>query len=111
MGKKLEGNGLLESSRMMLPEDKKRIPEDQRVNLRLNPPIINDQKREEMGIRLTHSLREHVRVNVVMFDSCGEVKLSGFVTSIHAHSREIKLQWADEWKWIGLDSIMEVYPG
>ncbi|WP_025692832.1 YolD-like family protein [Paenibacillus zanthoxyli] len=111
MGKKLEGNGLWESSRMMLPEHKQRILEQQREVLRREPPVLDDQKREEMERMLTLSLREHVRVTVVLFDSYEDVRLSGFVTSIHAHSREIKLQWADEWRWIGLDCIIDVYPG
>ncbi|NGM81709.1 YolD-like family protein [Paenibacillus sp. 7124] len=90
MGKKLEGNPLFDNGRLKLTDER---------------------KREEMERMLSLSLREHVRVTVVWCDSVEELRQSGFVTSIHAHSREIKLQWADEWKWIGLDRIMEVYPG
>ncbi|MDT3426444.1 hypothetical protein J2Z22_001970 [Paenibacillus forsythiae] len=111
MGKKLEGNGLWESSRMMLPEHKSRILEDRKEMLRRQQPVLDDQKQEEMERMLMLSLREHVRVTVVLFGSFEDVRLSGFVTSIHAHTREIKLQWADEWKWIGLDCIIDVYPG
>ncbi|MGN7761271.1 hypothetical protein [Paenibacillus sp. 22594] len=44
-----------------------------------------------------------------MFDAFENKLLNGFVTSIHTHSREIKLQWADEWKWIDIDDIVEAY--
>ncbi|AIQ64882.1 hypothetical protein PSTEL_18940 [Paenibacillus stellifer] len=110
MGKKLEGNGLWESSRMMLPEHKRRILEEQKETLRRERPVLDDQKREEMERLLTLSLREHVRVTLVLFDPFENVTLSGFVTSIHAHTREIKLQWSGEWKWISLDHIVEVQP-
>lgn len=111
MGKKLEGNGLWESSRMLLPEHKKRILADQREMLPSDPPFLDEQKREEMERLLTLSLREHLRVTVVLSDAFEDMRLSGFVTSIHAHTREIKLQWSDEWKWIGMDHIRDVYPG
>lgn len=96
---------------MMIKEQMQRIPEGQREILRRKQPVIDERKREEMERTLSLSLREHVRITVVLWDSLEEMKLSGFVTSIHAHTREIKLQWADEWKWIGLDSILEVHPG
>ncbi|WP_410514556.1 YolD-like family protein [Paenibacillus sp. BR2-3] len=108
MGKKLEGNGLWESSRMMLPEHKSRIRSDERETQRRGKPVLDDQKWEEMERTLLLSLRNHVRVNIVLFDPFEDVLLSGFITSIHAHTREIKLQWAEDWKWIGLDSIVEV---
>ena len=109
MRKKLEGNGLWESSRMMLPEHKNRIRSDERETLRREKPILDDQKQEEMERSLMLSLRNHVRVNLVLFDPFENVSLSGFITSIHAHTREVKLQWSDEWKWISLDQIVEVY--
>ncbi|WP_342562346.1 YolD-like family protein [Paenibacillus sp. FSL R7-0345] len=56
---------------------------------------------------LAQSLRSHIRITLVLHDEGRQ--LSGFVTSIHAHSREIKLQWAGEWKWIHVDDIAEAY--
>jgi hypothetical protein len=109
MGKKLEGNGLWESSRMMLPEHKSRIRRDELETLRRSKPILDEQKLEEIECTLALSLRTHVRVTAVLFDHFENKLISGFVTSIHTHSREIKLQWAEEWKWINVDDIVEVY--
>jgi len=109
VGRKLEGNGLWESSRMMLPEHKSRIRSDERETMRREKPILDEQKWEEIERTLLLSLRNHVRVSIVLFDPYEDVVLSGFVTSIHAHTREIKLQWAEDWKWIGLDRVVEVY--
>lgn len=110
MGRKLEGNGLWESSRMMLPEHKSRIIRDERETARRVKPVLDPQRLEEMECLLAQSLREHVKITVVLFDPFDDECLSGFVTSIHAHSREIKLQWAEEWRWIGLSEIVDVYP-
>lgn len=107
MGKKLEGNGLWEGSRMMLPEHKIRIISDERETLR--QPILDEQKQEEIECTLALSLRSHVRVTVVLFDPVENKLMNGFVTSIHTHSREFKLQWAEEWKWIEVDHVVEAY--
>ncbi|MFE4711210.1 YolD-like family protein [Paenibacillus sp. NPDC056722] len=109
MGKKLEGNGLWESSRMMLPEHKNRIISDERETLRRIQPVLDEQKQEEIESTLALSLRSHVCVTVILFDPFENEVVSGFVTSIHTHSREIKLQWAEEWKWIRVDQIVEAY--
>ncbi|ASA23506.1 YolD-like family protein [Paenibacillus donghaensis] len=109
MSKKLELNGLWESSRMMLPEHKARILSDERETLRKEKPVLDEQKQEEIECTLALSLRSHVRVTVVLFDPFKDVEVSGFVTSIHTHSREFKLQWAEEWKWIDVDNIVEAY--
>lgn len=109
MGKKLEGNGLWEGSRMMLPEHKIRIISDERETLRRIQPILDEQKLEEIECTLALSLRSHVRVTVVLFDPFENKLMSGFVTSIHTHSREFKLQWAEEWKWIEVDTVVEAY--
>jgi hypothetical protein len=41
MGKKLEGNGLWESSRMMLPEHKSRIRKNERETQRRIKPVLD----------------------------------------------------------------------
>lgn len=50
-----------------------------------------------------------MRVTLVLYDPLEQRKLSGFVTSIHTHTREFKLQWAEEWKWLLVDDIVEAY--
>lgn len=107
MSKKLEGKW--ESSRMLLPEHKSRICRDEREMLRHGKPVPDEQRLEEIECTLALSLRTHIRVTVVLFDPFENKLLSGFVTSIHAHSREIKLQWAEEWKWVNVNDIVEVY--
>ncbi|NQX44439.1 YolD-like family protein [Paenibacillus tritici] len=109
MGKKLEAGSLRESSRILLTEHKSGIRRDEREAWRSLRPVLDEQKVEEIEHTLALSLRSHVRVTVVLFDPLEQKLLSGFVTSIHTHSREIKLQWAEEWKWLLIDDIVEAY--
>lgn len=109
MGKKLEEGGLRESSRIMLTEHKGGIRRDERETWHSLKPVLDEQKLEEIEHTLALSLRSHVRVTLVLYDPLEQRKLSGFVTSIHTHSREFKLQWAEEWKWLLVDDIVEAY--
>ncbi|MBW4080034.1 YolD-like family protein [Paenibacillus sp. S150] len=109
MGKKLDGNGLGESSRMLLPEHASRIRREEWETLRRGKPVLDEQKLKEIECTLALSLRSHVRVTVVLCDPLENKLLSGFVTSIHTHTREFKLQWAEEWKWVNVGDIVEAY--
>lgn len=109
MGKKLEGNRLWEGSQAILPENLNRISRGERETWHSVKPVLDVQKLEEIEHTLALSLRSHVRVTVVLFNPLEQEQLSGFVTSIHTHSREIKLQWAEEWKWLNVDDIVEAY--
>jgi hypothetical protein len=109
MSKKLESNGLREPSRMMLPEQDSGIHREEWETKHRFKPVLDGQKLEEIECTLALSLRSHVRVTVVISDLFENKRISGFVTSIHTHSREIKLQWAEEWKWLNVDDIVEAY--
>ncbi|MEK3901708.1 MULTISPECIES: YolD-like family protein [unclassified Paenibacillus] len=109
MGKKLEGNRLPECSGRVLPEQIGRMGREQRETWHSLKPVLDEEKLEEIEHTLALSLRSHVRVTLVLYGPLEQVKLSGFVTSIHTHSREIKLQWAEEWKWLLVDDIVEAY--
>lgn len=103
MGEKLE-----ENSRRMLPEYKGRMILEERETACRVKPVLEEQKLGEIQDALARSLRSHVRVTVVLFEPEADRICSGFVTSIHAHSRELKLQWAGDSEWIRVDDIMEV---
>ncbi|MEK3669652.1 MULTISPECIES: YolD-like family protein [unclassified Paenibacillus] len=109
MGKKLEGNNLWDSNRTVLPEQMRVISRGERETWQSVRPVPDEHKLEEIEHTLALSLRSHVRVTVVLFDPLEHKLLSGFVTSIHTHSREIKLQWAEEWKWLNVDDIVDAY--
>lgn len=72
-------------------------------------PAANLRRLEGIESTLAQSLRSHIRITLVLRGEGEGRQLSGFVTSIHTHSREIKLQWAEEWKWVRVDDIAEAY--
>lgn len=105
--KKLEGNGLWESSRMMLPEHKETIIRRQLEEGRRERPILDSQEMELIESALAESFHEHHQVTVRLFDEYGDAELVGIVVLIHTFRREIKLSITeDEWHWIKIDDIV-----
>lgn len=106
MSGKLEANGLWESSRMMLPEHREAIIRAGRELHRRTKPIVDIQELELIERALSESLRGHVAVTVRVWGEYEDVELRGIVTSIHTHSREIKLQMDGDWKWVKIRDIV-----
>jgi len=105
--KKLEGNGLWESSRMMLPEHKETIIRRQLEEGRRERPILDLQEMELIESALAESFHEHRQVTVRLFDEYGDTELVGIVVLIHTFRREIKLSITEEeWHWIKIDDIV-----
>ncbi|REK69360.1 YolD-like family protein [Paenibacillus paeoniae] len=82
MRKKLEGNGLWESSRIILPELRERTNEynankdnRQRINL-------DDQELEQIGRKLTESLNRRILITVRLFDPKEQLQVVGMVDRI-----------------------------
>jgi hypothetical protein len=104
--KKLEGNGLWESSRMMLPEHKETIIRRQLEEGREARPTLDPQEMELIEKALAESFHEHRTVTVRMFVEYEERELTGIVVLIHTFRREIKLSISEgEWNWIKVDDI------
>lgn len=104
-----EENDLEESRIETLRERSREKARIGREGLERPEPLKGAAEQEALERLLALSFKEHIRVTVVVSETGGEACFSGFVTSIHAHTREIKLQWAQEWKWISLKDIAEVY--
>lgn len=82
MRKKLEGNGMWESSRMMLPEHKSahlRQQDDLRKRQRV---YLDDQELEQIGRRLIESLNKRTIVEVRMYDPREQLRVVGIVDRI-----------------------------
>ncbi|GAA0849313.1 YolD-like family protein [Paenibacillus glucanolyticus] len=107
--KLLDGNGLWESSRMMLPEHKYAINRKQHEEGRKNKPILDGQEIELIETALVESFHEHRSVTVQIFDEYQDVNFTGIVTVIHTYRREIKLSISSgEWEWIKIEDIISV---
>ncbi|MPY20059.1 YolD-like family protein [Paenibacillus glucanolyticus] len=107
--KKLEGNGLWESSRMMLPEHKETIIRRQLEEGRKDKPVLDLQEMELIEQALAESFHEHRAVSLRLFDEYEDTELTGIVVLIHTFRREIKLSMSEgEWQWIKIDEIVSI---
>lgn len=105
--KKLEGNGLWESSRMMLPEHKESIIRRQVEEGRKQRPILDGQEVELIERAIAESFREHRRITIRVWRENGDVELSGFVTIVQTYQKEIKLSIKQgEVEWVKIENIL-----
>jgi hypothetical protein len=104
MRKKLEGNGLWESSRMMLPEHKERILEVNHELDRKEKPILDPYKREEINERLSNAYRNGEAVRLVLWDPFENRSISGVITKLDVLAYRILI----DGQWVKLTGILEV---
>ncbi|MEI7027492.1 YolD-like family protein [Paenibacillus sp. y28] len=108
MSKKLQGNGLFESSRMMLPEHKEAFLQSQH-NLRQQPrPYLDEQEAECISLLLAESLRHQKEMTLVVFGEYGNKRLTGVVTQADPRQGLVKLQQDCAAVWISAADIVGV---
>lgn len=112
MGKKLQGNGIFEGSRMVLPEHReawiRRQEENQRSERR--KPVLDDQEMQLIERVLANSFYQHCKVEITLFEAYEDRTIKGIVTTVNRSDREIKLSTAaGEWEWIKMKDIISVY--
>jgi hypothetical protein len=105
MRKKLEGNGLWESSRMMLPEHHRSI---QQANRELDPkpqPELDEQEMEKIGDALYRSWEERLPIKLYWYDPYEEPMVEGVVEQVDAMRWRIRVDgcWFDLRRLIRLE--------
>jgi len=99
MRKKLEGNGLWESSRMMLPEHIRALNHQRRELQKRQRVQLDDQEMEIIGNRLTASLQGRTEVTVKLFDEWEQLEVKGIVERIDIHTQRFMVD--GEWFKLG----------
>lgn len=110
MSKKLQGNGVFESSRMMLPEHIKRYNEHSAVTRKGGPkkrPVIDDMEFDEMSRKLHESKQQHTEIELTVWGR--DEPVSGVVSRIDMYSKRITLDqlWGNT-ETVKLDDIVAV---
>ena len=105
MRKKLEGNGLWESSRMMLPEHRQQI---QQANRQLDPrmpPVLDEQEMERINDALQRSLEERLPVRLHMYDPYEKPVVEGIIDQVDAIHWRVRVDgcWFDLRKLVRLE--------
>ncbi len=107
MRKKLEGNGLWESSSMMLPEHQHDIL---KANKELEPkvkPVFDEQEMERINDAIYRSLEEHLSIKLYMFDPFDNPMVEGIVEKVDTLKWKIRIDgyWLDMNKVIKLEIL------
>ncbi|WEK54780.1 MAG: YolD-like family protein [Candidatus Cohnella colombiensis] len=104
MSKKLENNGLWESSRMMLPEHKERIIALNHEPERRTKPVLDPQQWEEINDRLSEASQTGEVVQLRVWNPRGDRVISGSLVKIDVLGYRIFV----DGQWVKLANILEV---
>lgn len=104
MSRKLENNGLWESSRMMLPEHKLAIV---KANQELEPrikPVLDEQEMEQINDAIYRSLEERISIRLYMFDPSANPMTEGIVEQVDLLKWRIRI----EGRWIDMNKVIRM---
>jgi hypothetical protein len=108
MSKKLENNGLWESSRMMLPEHREAFMAMQKAAEKRAKPMLHDDEYEVMIRCIKESYYTQKTIVVELFHEYEAEYVSGRVTRIDEQMRHIRLDRSDEHTWVAVEQIVQV---
>lgn len=105
---KLNGNGIFESSRFVIPQHREALLVYQHERARRTRPQIDDQEWEVIGGKLQQSMNERETITVRVFDPFAYKEEAGVVVDIDTYRQRFKLLGEDDWQWIKIEDVMEV---
>lgn len=108
MSLKLTGNGLFESSRMMLPEHKEAYNMYRRGLARKERPELDEQEIERMSFLLNEALHEASLVRITLFDPYQQREQIGKVVQLDSNLCRVKLAMDDECYWLSWTEIVGI---
>jgi hypothetical protein len=113
MGKKLEGNGMWESSRMMLPEHREVIIQSNKEVFVQSRPVLDEQEIELVNSAIRASLLKKDKVELTLYDVYQFTTVTGTIERVDHILKQVKFVHFDpyseeeEWEWIPLQDIMK----
>jgi hypothetical protein len=107
MGKKLEGNGMWESSRMMLPEHRESILESNRHIKDFARPSLDEQEMVFVNEALQRSIYTKCLIKLKVYDVYQYREVTGTVVRMDYQLKQVKFDMGEEWEWIKLLDIMK----
>ncbi|BFH11207.1 YolD-like family protein [Bacillus cereus] len=108
MSKKLSGNGLWESSRMMLPQHKEALLRHQHEQHRQERPCLDDQVVEEFSRRLQWSMENREPITLQLYDPFDRREVVGVVVDIDMIGQRVRLREGETRQWIQVEDILGV---
>lgn len=108
MSKKLQGNGLFESSRMMLPEHKEWFLQHQKQLNKQIKPQFDEQRLDELSRIMSEAILDHLEVTITIWGLYEHFTITGKIEKVEATSKKIKVVYGDEYTWINFDDIVHI---
>lgn len=109
MSSKLAGNGLFESSRMILPEHREAWLTHIQEQKRRVKPELDEQEIQQISEILGESYSSSCTVDLVIFNPFNDELVSGVVVGLDVPTRRVKLMLDEEYRWISLAEIMSAF--
>ncbi|GGH43753.1 YolD-like family protein [Paenibacillus silvae] len=110
MSKKLQQNGLFESSRMMLPEHREAYILHQEQLAPRTRPSLDAQAAEEMSRLLSNSMVLGDQITISLFHEHDDICYTGRVLKLDRPARTLRLLTADGTRDLQMNLITGVTP-
>lgn len=108
MTKKLEGNGLWVSSRMMLPQQRERVIEHRKQENFKSKPILHEDEWEIIAQNLRMSLNYTLVASIELFHERGNKYVKGIVTSVKDFGKKVKVETDTGFETLDYDQMVSV---
>ncbi len=108
VSKKLSGNGMWESSRMMLPEHKETIVKRYHRS-DYSAPSLDEQQMEIILRVLAEAYENKIMVMVTYHDNTREHRIYGIIVKIDTFTSKLKMKSEKGQLWINFDSLIDAY--
>ncbi len=106
MSKKLERNGLWESSRMMLPDHKETYIAHQQQLDKKKRPVLDEQEIEMISYLIAQSMLTGEEIMITVFEEFQEREIIGRVVKVDQQKREIKLDNGVGFQWVKFEHLI-----
>ncbi|MDO3680657.1 YolD-like family protein [Paenibacillus ehimensis] len=108
MSIKLNGNGMWESMRMMIPQHRERSVQQQREVAKQVRPELTEEEQQELFGQLRASLSNTLEVEITLFDEYENKKIIGIVTGLDPRHQLAKVQTGQSWELIQFCDVIGV---
>ncbi|AIQ18608.1 hypothetical protein H70357_19305 [Paenibacillus sp. FSL H7-0357] len=99
-------DSIFDCSRMMTPEHKRRIIQDEEKQCLRSKPVLDAQEWELIDQVIAYSKRYNEQITITLFDPEKDHKIRGVVMSVDLQLRQVKLQIEYEYDWIKIDDVI-----
>ncbi|MEK5237602.1 YolD-like family protein [Paenibacillus sp. FSL L8-0470] len=100
-------DSIFDCSRVMTPEHKRRIIQDEERQRLRSKPVLDAQEWELIDQVLAYSKRYNEQITITLFDPEKDHKIRGVVMSVDLQMRQVKLQIEYEYDWIMIDDVIQ----